>query len=106
MTYSHDKKVNNIAECNLLNDTINNPKRTKTLNNHRYPILHGCINTRKGKAKFKNFLNLLDSECIFTIVIGRLVEELPPRKDAMIQWNTQAGNIYTNIKVEVYFTLP
>ena len=36
----------------------------------------------------------------------RLFEKLHPEKDAMMQWHTQAGNITTNHKVKVYFTLP
>ena len=32
MTCIHDNEVNNIAECNLLHDIINPPKRTKKLN--------------------------------------------------------------------------
>ena len=55
MTYKQDNKVNDISECNLLHDKINPPKGTKILTGHYYPILHGCINTRKGKSKFKNF---------------------------------------------------
>ena len=31
MIYMHDNEVNNIAECNLLHDIINPPKRTKHL---------------------------------------------------------------------------
>ena len=38
--------------------------------------------------------------------MGRLVEKLHPDKDDVMQWHTQAGNITTNIKVEVDFTLP
>ena len=34
------------------------------------PILHGCMNTRKGEEKFKNFRILLDSGCISTIIMG------------------------------------
>ena len=52
MTRIHDKEVNNIAECNLLHDIINRPKRARNLNSHYYPIIHGCMNTRKGQAKF------------------------------------------------------
>ena len=48
MIYIHDNKVKNIAECNLLHDIINNPKRAKNINSHYSPILHGCMNTRKG----------------------------------------------------------
>ena len=36
----------------------------------------------------------------------RLVQKLRPEKDAVMQWQTQARNINTNIKVNVDFTLP
>ena len=71
MTRIQNNEVNNIAECNLLHDIINPPKRTKKLNIHYSPILHGCMNTRKGRAKFKNFRILLDSGCSSAILIGR-----------------------------------
>ena len=50
-----------IAEHNLLHDILNPPKRTKILNIHYSPILQGCVNTRKGKAKVKSFRILLYS---------------------------------------------
>ena len=56
MTRMHNNKVRDIAECNLLDDIINPPKRAKNLNSHYYSILHGCMNTRKGKAGFKNYV--------------------------------------------------
>ena len=52
MTRIHNNKVKNITECNLLHDIINPPKRAKNLNINFYPIIHGCMNNRKGKAKF------------------------------------------------------
>ena len=61
MTHIQNNKVKNIAELNLLHDIINPTKGAKKLNSHYYPILHGCINNRNGKAKFKNFHILLDS---------------------------------------------
>ena len=64
------------------------------------------MNTRKGKAKFKNFLILLDSVCSSTIVIGGIVIKLILEEGKLMQWNPQAGNITTNIKVKVDFTLP
>ena len=73
MTRIQNNKVNNIAECNLLHDIINPPKRAKILNSHYSPIIHECMNTRKGKAKFNNFCILLDSWYSSTIIIGRLV---------------------------------
>ena len=38
--------------------------------------------------------------------MGWLIEKLRPEKDARVQWNTQAGNITTNLKVKLDFTLP
>ena len=106
MTRIHNNEVNNISEFNLLHNIINPPKRTKKLNSHYSPILHVCMNIRKGKAKFKNFHIILDIGCISTIVIGRLVKQISLVEDFLMQWNTQAGNITTNLKVEIYFTLP
>ena len=48
----------------------------------------------------------MDSGCSSSIVTGRLVEKLYPEKDAPMQWKTQAGNITTDLKVNIYFTLP
>ena len=61
MIHIHDKEVNKLVENNLLHDIINPPKRAKNSNSHYSPILHGCINTRKVRAKFKNFQIILDS---------------------------------------------
>ena len=105
MTHIHDYEVNKIAERNLLHDIINPPKHTKTLNGHYSPIIHGCMNTRKCRAKFKSFLILLDSGCSSKIVMGRLLERLKPAKYAMMQWHTQAVNITTNLEFKVDFTL-
>ena len=55
MTRIHEKEVNNIAECNLIYDIINPPKRTKILNIHYSPIIHVFMDTRKGRAKFNKF---------------------------------------------------
>ena len=38
--------------------------------------------------------------------MGRIVTQLSLEEDAWIQWNTQAVNITTALKVEIYFTLP
>ena len=53
MIYIHDNEVKNIPEYNLLHDIINPPKRAKNINSHYSLIIHGCLNTRKGRAKFK-----------------------------------------------------
>ena len=64
------------------------------------------MNTLKGGAKFKKFRILLDSGCSSTILMGRLIEKLTPKEDAVIQWHNQAGSITTNLKVNMDFTLP
>ena len=64
------------------------------------------MNTRRGKLKIKNFCILLDSGCTSTLLMIRLVKKLSPEGDAPMLWNTQAGNIATNIKVKIDFTLP
>ena len=74
ITCKHKKKVNNIAECNVLYGMINPSKRTKLLNSHYSPILIGCMNTRKGKSRFNNFQILLDSRCSSIIIIGKLIK--------------------------------
>ena len=40
------------------------------------------------------------------IVMGSLVEKLNPDKDTVMQCHAQDGNITTNIKVQIYSTLP
>ena len=75
ITCKHKKKVNNIAECNVLYGMINPSKRTKLLNSHYSPILIGCMNTRKGKSRFKNFQILLDSGCSSTVILVRRIKK-------------------------------
>ena len=74
MTCTRENEVNKISECNLLHDILNPSKRTKNLNSHYSTILHGWINTHKGRAEFKNFRILLDSEYSPTILMGRLIK--------------------------------
>ena len=38
--------------------------------------------------------------------MGSLVGKICPGKITPMQWNTQAGNITTNLKVKIDFTLP
>ena len=80
MIYINDNEVNNIAEFNLLHDIINTPKRAKNINIRYSPIIHGRLNNRKGRPKFKNFQILLDSGCSSTIEMTRLVHIIGPEK--------------------------
>ena len=105
MSFIHENEVNKVSECNLIHDILNPSKRTGLLNIHYYPILHGCMNTRKGRETFKNFLILFHSGFGSTIVIKILITKIDPIEDAVVQRHTQAGNIITNIKVKIYFTL-
>ena len=76
MVHIHDKEVNTISEFNLIHDMINPPKRAKILNIHYPSIIHGCMNTRKGRAKFKNSQTILDSGCSSVILTVRIVKNL------------------------------
>ena len=38
--------------------------------------------------------------------MGRLVKKIYPKKNTVMQWHTKAGNITTNLKVELEFTWP
>ena len=102
----HEKEVNKIAECNLLHDIISPPKRDKYLNGHYSLIIHGCMNTRLSRARFKNFLIILDIGCSSAVVMGRLVEKIRLREDYVMQLHTQSGNIINNLKVKIDITLP
>ena len=106
MSFIHENEVNKVSECNLLHDILNPSKRTGLLNIHYYPILHGCMNTQKGRETFKNFLILFHSGFGSTIVIKILITKIDPIEDAVVQWHTQAVNITTNLKVKIYSTLP
>ena len=75
MNFILETEVNKVGECNLIHDIINPSKRTKISNIHKYPILHECMNTRKRRAKFKNFHILLDSRCSSTIITRRLIKQ-------------------------------
>ena len=84
---------------------VNHSKRAKCMYIRSSRIMHAYMNTSKGIAKFKNFQILLDSGCSSTIVMRRLLEKLYPEKYAVIQWQTQAGKITTNLKITVDFIL-
>ena len=49
---------------------------------------------------------LLDIECSSKIVMKRLITKLIPIEDNVVQWNTQAVNITTNMNDQIDFTLP
>ena len=88
MIYIHDNEVKNIAECNLLHDIINPPNHTKNISSHYYRILHGCMNIRKVRARFKKIQISLDGGYSSNILLRRLVHILGPEKDSVIQWQT------------------
>ena len=76
------------------------------MNIHYYHILHGSIYTRRVRVKYKIFQILLDIGCSSTIIIRRLTMKLKTKKYPMMQYHTQVGNLITNHKVKIYFTLP
>ena len=106
MNCIHKNEVNKIAEWNLLNDILNPLKWTKKLDRDDSPITYVCMNTWKGRGKFKNFRILLDIGCSSTIVMISLTEKNNPKKGAVIQWHTQSSNITANLKIKIYLNLP
>ena len=84
MNCTHDNKVNNMSEGNLLHVMLNPSKRIKIMNSNYSPILHVCMNTCKGKEKFNIVLIILDSGCSSTIVNKRLIKKLNHKKDAVM----------------------
>ena len=48
----NNNEVNCIAEFNLLHYILNPSKRVKGKISHYSHILHGCMNTHRGKTKF------------------------------------------------------
>ena len=63
----NDNEVNKVYKCDLLHNVINPPKRIKNIDIHYFPILHGFMNTRKGKVKFNIFRIILESGCSSTV---------------------------------------
>ena len=106
MNFFHGNKVNDISEYNLPHDILNPSKCTKNINFHYYPILNGFMNTCKVKEIFKNLQIFLDSGFSSTIVMRSLTEKLKTKEDSVMHWHTYAVNITTNMKVEIYLTLP
>ena len=63
---------------NILIDILNPTTRAKT-KSHYSPIIQVCINTRSGRALFRNFRILLDSGIASTIIMVKLTEKLKPK---------------------------
>ena len=80
MNCIHENEVNILAEYNLLDDILNPSKCNPNSNIHSSPIIHVCMNTRKDRAKFKNFQILLDSGYSSTILMIGLIQNLTLKK--------------------------
>ena len=63
------------------------------------------MNTQKGRSIFKKFKILWDSGCSSTIETKSIIEKLNTKEYAVMQQNTKAGNITTNLSIKIYFTL-
>ena len=48
----NDNEVNNISEFNLLHDILNPYKSTKITDSYYLPILHGFMNTHRGRSGY------------------------------------------------------
>ena len=95
--------VNN--EYNVLSKKFNPTKRAKHKNSHSSLVLHGCMDTCRGKEKFINFRILLDSGRTSTIAMNNLTPKLKRKKSSTTMWQTQGGNFTTNEMATVDFCL-
>ena len=87
ITCIHEKELNKIAEFNLLHDILNPSKLSKNSYIYDSLILHGCTNTQKGRAKFKNFRIILYSECSYMILMIRMIIKIIPKSEDFMQWH-------------------
>ena len=94
-----------IPECNLLHD-IQNISKQKYINRHYPTTLHGCMNTKMGRFKFKIFLIVFNSRYKSENITIRLIIKLKTKEYDVMQWHKKAGSITTTLKVNIYVTLP
>ena len=47
----------------------------------------------------------MDSGCSYTTIMVRIIQKLHHKEDDVMQWNTQAGKITTNLKFKIDFKL-
>ena len=80
MNCIHNKDINNISEFNIIHDILKSYKCTKNINIYYTPILHGCVNTLRGKATSVVFLILLYSICSSTVVIRMSITKIKTKK--------------------------
>ena len=67
----NDKEINNIAKYILLHGTLNFSKSTQNTN---------CMNTCRGKSKFRVFCILFDVEFNSIILTTRLIIKIRTKK--------------------------
>ena len=73
---------------------------------HSRPITFGRMRTSLGKPHLKTIRILCDSGTTGTIVEPWLVKKLRVRDTEHTTWNTKSGNLDTNKKCKVQFSLP
>ena len=64
------------------------------------------MNTHRVRAKFDNFRIWLDSECCFHFFSEKDNNKTENQKTYLMLWQTQGGNIASNMKVKIDFTFP
>ena len=67
-----------------------------------YSILHGIINTCRGKAELKNFQIILYHGCSSTIIIHNMMSKLNLKKYISTQWQTKYEKLTTDNNIKVY----
>ena len=106
MAYKISKDNRIKHEYSVLSNILNPTKRARSKIIHYPQILQGCMSTRGGRGKFRDFLIILNSGSRSTIVVGKLVSKIKQKKSEKNMWETQVGKFTTYKKVNVYFCLP
>ena len=105
MDLMHYNKVDNIYEFNLLHDILNPTKHTKNTNSDSPPILHRYMNKCRGRENIKS-PKLIGQWMWFQYCNEKSDNKLKTKTYSMMQYHTQLGNLITDMKVKIDFTLP
>ena len=80
MAYKTNKDNSIKNDYNVLSNTLNHNKHAKNKDISYPPVLKGCMNTRSGREKFRNFRILLYNGHSSTIVMGKPMSKLEQKQ--------------------------
>ena len=95
-------------DCYVSTADLLRPKK-KTKSDHLSAVSLGFMWGRNGSKKPKDLKRikiLFDSGCSATIINKQAVKKLRKKKSKTVNWTTKAGNLQTNEKCKIVFSLP